>query len=460
MSELLSVGLDVGTTTTQMVVSRLTAENRASAFSVPRMEITGREILYQSDIHFTPLIRDELIDGEGIRRIVEAEYKKAGITPDAVDTGAVIITGETSRKENAESVLHALSQYAGDFVVATAGPDLESVLAAKGAGAVEASEKGPVLHFDIGGGTSNLALCVDGEVVATGCLNVGGRLLKFDPHGNITYVSPVLTASKAFPLGGRWLSEGQTDEGYWETAQHLATILEMAAGLRDKTEDYYHFLTPGTTDLIPPKGVTFSFSGGVADCIEKDIPPYAYGDLGPLLGKAIKESRLCQYAYRLGSHTIRATVIGAGSHSARLSGSTIFRQNVPLPIKNLPVCVLTEAEQNRDDLKAVIEGKLASLDTSGALFLPGWVSPPYSQITALADILKEFSVPVLLEADMAKALGNALALRLPKDTPILCIDGLSVPEGSYLDIGAPAGPSLTVIVKTLIFEKQPSKGPL
>jgi len=443
--DLISVGLDVGTTTTQMVVSKLTAENRASSFSVPRMEITGREILYQSEVHFTPLIRDELIDGEGIRRIVAEEYKKAGITPDTVDTGAVIITGETSRKENAESVLRALSEFAGDFVVATAGPDLESVLAAKGAGAVEASEKGPVLHFDIGGGTSNLALCVEGKVAATGCLNVGGRLLKFDSSGNTTYISPV--------LHGIGVDDHIGPSSLWETAKYLATILEMAAGLREKTGDYYHFLTPGTTDLIPPKGVTLSFSGGVADCIETEIPPNAYGDLGPLLGKAIKESRLCQSAYRLGSHTIRATVIGAGCHSARLSGSTIFRQNTPLPIKNLPVCVLTGAEQNSPGLPEIIKAKLSALDTPGALFLPGWVSPSYSRITELADILKEFRCPIILEADMAKALGNALALRLNPDTPILCIDGLSIPEGSYLDIGAPAGPSLTVIIKTLIFER-------
>ena len=439
MSELISVGLDVGTTTTQMVVSKLTAENRASSFAVPRMEITDREILYQSDIHFTPIIGHELIDGEGIRQIVEKEYEKAGITPETVDTGAVIITGETSRKENAESVLHALSKVAGNFVVATAGPDLESVLAAKGAGAVEASEKGPVLHFDIGGGTSNLALCMDGTVVSTGCLNVGGRLLKFDRNGTPTYTSPVL--------------HGRQFSSHWETAQYLASILEMAAGLREKTEDYYHFLTAGTQDLIPPKDVTISFSGGVADCIEKEIDPMAYGDLGPLLGKAIRESRLCQGSYRLGSHTIRATVIGAGCHSAQLSGSTIFRQNTALPVQNLPVCVLTQAQQDSGDLKEIIQRKLASLDTPGALFLPGWTSPSYSRITALADILKEFRCPIVLEADMAKALGNALALRLPPNTPILCIDGLSIPEGSFLDIGAPTGPSLTVVVKTLIFEK-------
>ena len=446
MAELLSVGLDVGTTTTQLVVSRLEARNQASAFAVPKMEITRREILYQSPIRFTPLQGHDLVDGEGIRAIVEQEYAAAGIRPEDVDTGAVIITGETSRKENAEAVLHALSRYAGNFVVATAGPDLESVLAAKGAGAEELSQKGPVLHMDIGGGTSNLALCVDGRVIATGCLNVGGRLLKFDGHGHITYVSPVLTASPILSPG-EGIGKGQ------ETARYLATILEMAAGLREKTPDYYHFLTPGTEDLIPPKGVTLSFSGGVADCIERQVSPLAYGDLGPLLGQAIRESRLCAAAYRLGKQTIRATVIGAGCHSAQLSGSTIFRQNTPLPIRNLPVAVLTAQEQESPDLKEIIGRKLAALDAPGALFLPGWKSPSYSRITALADILKDFRCVFVLEADMAKALGNAIALRLPGAAPVLCIDGLSIQEGSYLDIGAPAGPSLTVIVKTLIFEK-------
>ena len=138
---LLSVGLDVGTTTTQMVVSRLLVENRANGFSVPEMEISHREILYRGEICFTPLVGDKLVDKDKIRLLVEREYQNAGITREQVDTGAVIITGETSRRENAKTVLEALSHLAGDFVVATAGPDLESVLAARGAGAVAYSEK-------------------------------------------------------------------------------------------------------------------------------------------------------------------------------------------------------------------------------------------------------------------------------------------------------------------------------
>ena len=132
---LLSVGLDVGTTTSQMVVSALSVENRASGFAVPEMAITHREILYKSPVHFTPLKEEKLVDGDVLRTLVIQEYENAGITRQQVDTGAVIITGETSRKENAAAVLAALSDFAGDFVVATAGPDLESVLAAKGAGA-------------------------------------------------------------------------------------------------------------------------------------------------------------------------------------------------------------------------------------------------------------------------------------------------------------------------------------
>ena len=186
MSEsLLSVGLDVGTTTTQMVVSRIFIENKAGSFTVPELAITDRQLLYKSPVYFTPLASGELVDGEKLRQIVAQEYRSAGITRQQVDTGAVIITGETSRKENARTVAAALSEYAGDFVVATAGPDLERVLAARGAGAVEdAAKTGKrVLHMDIGGGTSNLALIEDGKILATGCMNVGGRLLNLMTGG-------------------------------------------------------------------------------------------------------------------------------------------------------------------------------------------------------------------------------------------------------------------------------------
>ena len=149
-----SVGIDVGTSTTQLILSRLTVENRANAYAVPDFTIGDREILYRSPIHFTPLRSATELDAAGIRQIVAEEYRLAGIQPQRVSTGAIIITGETARKENARAVLDSLKEFAGEFVVATAGPDLESVLAAKGAGAERFSAQTgkTVLHMDIGGG--------------------------------------------------------------------------------------------------------------------------------------------------------------------------------------------------------------------------------------------------------------------------------------------------------------------
>ena len=445
MSEvLLSVGLDVGTTTTQLIVSKLTIENRASGFAVPEMDITQRSVLYKSPVYFTPLVEESLVDGWKIREIVEREYQKAGITRDTVDTGAIIITGETSRKENARTVLEALSDLAGDFVVATAGPDLESVLAAKGAGAVSYSAQTgkTVLHMDIGGGTSNLALIREGKIVRTGCLNVGGRLVKFHPDGTIFYVSPVLQG-----LSGLRVGERPAEGKLLALAELLTRTLEMAAGCRGETELLRRLSTveAGTPWKPPKEDLVLSFSGGVADCIREQCPAEQFGDLGPLLGQCIRGSSLCRGAYILGNEPIRATVIGAGCHSAQLSGSTVFYQNVRFPIKNAAVVPVSEVSQ--------VGELLARQEGPAIVAMVGMASPTYREIAALADALVQQTPGELLlclEQDMAKALGQALALRLPKDARILCIDRVKAEAGSYLDIGAPVEHALPVVVKTLV----------
>lgn len=447
--KLLSVGLDVGTTSTQMIVSRLTVENRASGFAVPELQITQREILYRSPVHFTPLVEGNLVDGDRIRELVEQEYRNAGISRNCVDTGAVIITGETSRRENAKAVLNALSEHAGEFVVATAGPALESVLAARGAGAVahSAATGQTVFHMDIGGGTSNLALIEQGRIVCTDCLNVGGRLIKLTQDGKITYLSPVLEGLCPFSVG-----DTVSPAELVPIAQTLVQALEMAAGLREPTELVKKLRTAelGEHRGCCAEGATISFSGGVADCIESDKAPFAYGDIGPILGRCIRKSRLCQGSYRLGSETIRATVIGAGCHSAQLSGSTVFCKNVALPVKNCPVAVL-----DAQNLAQSLQKALASYDRQPLIALQGVSAPSYGQVKALAATLAQaLSSPILVavEEDMAKALGQAISLYAP-DAACLCIDRVRLREGDYLDIGKPVGPALPVVVKTLILEK-------
>lgn len=458
---MISLGLDVGTTSTQMVFSRLTIENHAGSFSVPELEIARREILYQSPVHFTPLLSGNLVDAPALRQIVDREYALAGLTRQNVDTGAIIITGETSRRENARAVLEELSGYAGDFVVATAGPDLESTLAAKGAGAVDYSRKTgqTVLHMDIGGGTANLALIRDGHIAATGCLNAGGRLLKFDENTRITYLSPVITTLTRLRPGDL------AESAHLEALSHILTrALEMAADLVPADTLLPLLWTReagvhGWKDWLNEVSVTgqrpvLSFSGGIADCIAKDIPRQAFGDLGPILGRTIRESLLCTGEYVLGRETIRATVIGAGSHSTQLSGSTVYHRHVQFPLKNLPVVPIPSEMLTEPDLPARLEKILAKLESPGVLAVSGSFAPSYALLSqmaaAIAAVCPHGPVLISLEQDAAKALGHSLALQLPANTSILCIDRVKLHANSYLDVAAPIGPALPVVVKTLI----------
>ena len=91
-----------------------------------------------------------------------------------------------------------------------------------------------------------------------------------------------------------------------------------------------------------------------------------------------------------------------------------------------------------------------------ALFLPGLPSPGYDDLAnlagRLAEILPQLGSPavVVTGEDMAKALGQALATRLPG--PLLCLDGLELPDGSFLDVAAPVagGAAYPVVKKTLV----------
>ncbi len=451
---LLSVGIDIGTTTTQLVFSRLTVQNEAGAFSVPQFAITEKEVLYRSKIYFTPLLSNRVIDGTGIREIVDREYAASGFQKEEIQTGAVIITGETARKENAGQVLSSLAGYAGDFVVATAGPALESVLAGKGSGAQNYSEVHhcSVLNLDIGGGTTNMALFHQGRLADTGCLNVGGRLIKLS-QGKITYLSPVLENHTELKVG-----QAVTEQELQPVIDLLVSVLELA--VTEPQRIPAGFITDKTLALEGEP--YFTFSGGVADLIAQTPEnPFAYGDIGVLLGKALRRSSLCSHRWLPAAETIRATVIGAGSHSTDLSGSTIFYRDITFPLKNLPVAALSPRDEALDS--PALAEKIRSLtalydrDVPVVLSLSGQRNPKFSELCKLADGIaaakeaEDQPLIIAVREDMGKALGQAIGTLLP-GTPLLCLDGLSLPEGAYLDIGAPVaqGQALPVVIKTLV----------
>ena len=127
-----------------------------------------------------------------LKRIIDDAYQAAGLDPAKIDTGAVILTGEALRRENAEGIAKLLSEQGGDFVCATAGHHMESMLAAYGSGASKASHEGDkrILNIDIGGGTTKLAIVEKGFVIATAAVHIGGRLQVVDEKGRIVRLDP------------------------------------------------------------------------------------------------------------------------------------------------------------------------------------------------------------------------------------------------------------------------------
>lgn len=457
--ELLSVGIDIGTSTTQLIFSKLIIKNTASSFNLPKVLITDKEIIYKSKIYFTPLIDNRTINCDDIKKIINKEYENAGVDKEHIDTGAVIITGETARKENAQEVLQTLSSFAGDFVVATAGPDLESIISGKGAGACEYSKihKKSVLNIDIGGGTSNFALFKDGEVVDTGCMNVGGRLLKLDGNKKITYISPVISGIEPHLSVGDILTEQMASK----LTDKMTIALMQGANLLPRDELFKHFLTnKGIGNNYHIDCITFS--GGVSDIVyNKNYNNiFEYGDIGIFLGNSILNSALVtDYELVKGAETIRATVVGAGTHTTEISGSTITYTNDVLPLKNIPVLKLTEDDENNleNELAKKLEWYKTESETENIALAFKMTKPPtFVNIQNYADgILKSLGdinpLVVVTERDVAKVLGQTLQTKTKK--PIVCIDSVQLSNGDYIDIGKPVadGMAVPVVVKTLVF---------
>jgi ethanolamine utilization protein EutA len=165
---LTSVGIDIGSSGTQLIFSRINLRRLGEDLS-SRYCVVSRETLFQSPVALTPYRDQERIDEEKLAAIIDEAYAQAGLHPDQIDSGVVILTGEALRRQNAQAIAGLLAENGGEFVCAAAGHHLEAMLAAYGSGAARIShdEGKRILNVDIGGGTTKLAV-VEGTS-AGGC---------------------------------------------------------------------------------------------------------------------------------------------------------------------------------------------------------------------------------------------------------------------------------------------------
>ncbi len=467
-----SAGIDIGTSTTKMVVSRLLLKNVAGLTQVPRIEIIEKTILHQSPIIKTPFINKDVIDMGKIEQFIFQQYKLADIAPADISTGAIIITGESATKLNASEVVHAIADTAGHFLVATAGPDLEGILAAKGAGTVQQSKNSAkvIANIDIGGGTANIAVMQFGEVIGTCTLHIGGRLIEFH-QGIVQSISSPLNR-----LMEKWsnpLSVGDVAEDVRVTQCIEAMVETLAMTLSGQLKDEQHPILLGHLPSWDKPIDAIMFSGGVAACIyENDCTQRQYDDIGEKLAKMLlQHEQLQSFLWLRPEETSRATVTGAGTQTTEISGATIQVNADVLPLKNVPVitCHMDTPLKKFDQVvKTAVEraDTLFSIQVNRAPFALYFSQLPYlnfQDVHQLCEVIlqqlasrssKEMPIIIVMQSDYAKVIGQTIQA-LHRTVPIICIDQIKVETGDYIDIGEvlPSG-VVPVVVKTLAFHSK------
>jgi ethanolamine utilization protein EutA len=476
---LVSVGIDIGSSGTQVIFSRIKLRRYGEDLT-SRYYVVSRETLYHSPVALTPYQSEERIDDAALGKIIDDAYAGAGLHPDDIDTGAVILTGEALRRENAEGIARILSEQGGEFVCATAGHHMESLLAAFGSGASRVShdEDKRILNIDIGGGTTKLALVEKGQVTATAAVHVGGRLQVVDETRRITRLDP---AGKfhARQAGFSW-SKGDTvgPHDLDKVADSMADTLVRALTERPMSHAVEHlYLTDPILDFGALDGIMFS--GGVGEYVYRR-ETRDFGDMGLRLGTAIRsrvDSGALPWPLLPAGECIRATALGASEYSVQLSGNTsyISKPGELLPRRNLQVlqpafvcediidaAKLTKAIQAHFTAFDLIEG-----EGEVALALRWLGVPSYERISAFAEgirhglantIARKKPIYIMLDGDIAQTLGAILREELLVESEILAIDGVMLRDFDYIDLGRIRMPSYTVpvTIKSLVFSENPT----
>ena len=467
--EILSVGVDVGSSTSHLAFSNLVLKKDERSVT-RRFKIRERNIIYEGRIINTPLLDDRTIDVVRLTDFFKEEYQRAGIDPADIQTGAVIVTGESARKQNAKQIAEALSNDAGKFVAATAGPNFESLIAAMGSGAAARSKdfNKTILSCDIGGGTSNFAISKNGETLSTSCISVGGRVLGVSSKGKIWRLDePAGKVMQHLGLNYK-IGDQISREDIERIVKKFAEILfEVITGPANSALARQLMLTD---DLDFPSRIDeYSFSGGVAELMYGGLDNY--DDIGQILADHINSLiPKLNSAVVEPPNKIRATVIGAGAYSLSISGSSGFMDDsIEFPIRNVPV-IRVDVDQSKlsvDHVTSQIKISFKRFDIEEgeeiiALYFKDPVMANYPQLelfaksieAALANTIKR-KMPIILifETDIACSVGNVIRRETDLKTNLLSLDELNLKEGDWIDIGEPlvAGQVFPVTVKSLVF---------
>ena len=459
--ELLTVGIDVGSSTSHLLFARVFLKRDGLS---TRFTVVDRRVEWRSPIVLTPFLPDGTIDVHELGHFVRHSYHRAGIHPRDVDSGAVILTGEAIKKRNARAIDELFAAESGKFVCATAGHRLEAILAAHGSGATRISrDRGvPLLHVDIGGGTTKLALIDRGEIVSVAAFAVGGRLLATDRSGAWTRVDDsarLVAASLGVAV--------DSPAGRRAVAERLADLLvdQISGGARDDLGRALELTAPLSRSVDP---ALLTFSGGVAEYLF-GTETADHGDIARDLAAAVAarlRDRVTVPVLDPGQR-IRATVIGASQFTVQVSGKTIHvGGGATLPVQNLPVVHLGSPLPDLPDPEAITAAfrraaEVQDRDPADALALAfTWTGlPTYDRLAAVARGIVGFAgregelLALVVDGDVGQGLGRLLEHELGLRRPLLSIDGAELADLDFVDVGELVDPPgvVPLVIKSLLF---------
>jgi len=469
--ELATVGIDIGSSTSHLLFARVVLQRQTQGLS-SRFVVVDRQVVWRSSIMLTPFLPNGTIDAARLADFINRSYAEAGFEKSDIDSGAVILTGEAIKKTNARAIDEIFAAEAGKFVCATAGHKLECLLAAHGSGAVALSKaRGScILHVDIGGGTTKLALIDKGHVVALQAFAVGGRLIAQDESGQWTRFDDSV---RLIAQEQGWPSDPQSLEDEGLRRQYARRLAEVAVdyvtfGDLDELGKKLELTEPLPRDR-PPTALTFS--GGVGEYIftyEKQ----EYGDIAKHLAEALTEMLPARSDLSLidPGQRIRATVIGASQFTVQVSGKTIYLPDESvLPVHNIPVVrphLHFKRAVDEAAMTAAIHRSLDKLDMEPgqkvALALTWDGDPEYGRIAAAARAIKAAFAPdgarsellvLMIDGDIGRTMGRILREELDMPGPLVSIDGVQLQELDFVDIGEMITPPgvIPVVIKSLLF---------
>jgi len=484
--ELTSVGVDIGSSTSHLVFSRLLLERLDNRYIV-----SERTVLHESDVLLTPYAGDQSIDAQALGAFIDAQYAKAGLTPESIDSGALILTGVAVRRSNARAIADLFAAQAGKFVSVSAGDALETTLAAFGSGAAARSirETARVMNIDIGGGTTKIAVCEAGELVDLTAIDIGARIIALDAHGTVVRIEEAgrrfaqeagleiqlgmalqpadlqrmaaLMAARLFEAAGSVQGEAQSGASKAALDANTASLLRLPPLLGAKLPD------------------VLTFSGGVSEYIY-GREPQGFGDLGPFLAEAV-QAQAASWGPRLAvpDQGIRATVIGASQYTVQVSGSTIYVEpSGQLPVRNVPIIApALDLEAEVLDAAAItlaIQRALRRLDLHEGDQPVGlcyrWQgSATFARLDAFCravaqgmKAITDQGHPLLLvgEADCGGLMGIHCHEEAKMTCPVISIDGINLKELDFIDIGAllETSGAVPVVIKSLVFPTSAALG--